>query len=725
MRAGGTLDILPDDLRQSMAELRQPQGRARAYRWLFVATVFLVASVFFVSEMTELYFGGLPEYREEMGLRALNQSSACNTPVQAHSQHAIETFIGALPGTARTFLLTVLATTLCRKITAARNQDGSSLAAALLVVGTDGDADTIRRAGWDAIVGALESDLPDEGSSNPQSSWTQAREARKLTQRQAISSAVAKLLLWHWSQPVVYLWMLFVYRCYVASLGLSQMRFAAIVAVREVLYLGSTLLATWQCPVFLLMDPITAWREAENRLEKVMRAAMYVLTPHNYTALCLANRFRSWQRVFLGLAGIQVIADLASCFALAAILAGADGDNTPTALIIGYVLTAFGFLLFFGPLSVVTSLRGAADRTKHSCKRLGLGLSGISLLVALVYIVVLYLAMISVGFNPLCRGFIGTAADPCTPPARCVWAGECIYRSPQFPNSRIVTPEWASTLSNWTGRLDREWSLCCSTFEGCDTAAKFHAACDAHTPTLTVARNSGDGEVNPGNFTFGGFVRPAQIEFLCPFADRSAAGGGQLVGGRLLRRGRKRLPPPNKRLLHRPHVVVGLAVRAVAGPSSALRTHRQKQRLPGRPGGHLAAVGLAGKRPRHRHHLGRRARGVARPMHPRPRLRHLPGHERRDMRGHGQLGGDGRRGVALALTSQHKQIKRRQFISSHHPPAPYPFTPALLKRLQRLELSLSQGPLQQPWPRTLMVALRQGYILYLGTRYLFIPLETV
>jgi hypothetical protein len=56
---------------------------------------------------------------------------------------------------------------------------------------------------------------------------------------------------------VVYLWMLFPYRCYIASLGEWQQRFAAIVAAREVLYLGSTVLATWQCPVFLLMDPIT------------------------------------------------------------------------------------------------------------------------------------------------------------------------------------------------------------------------------------------------------------------------------------------------------------------------------------------------------------------------------------------------------------------------------------------------------------------------------------
>eukprot|EP01045_Picozoa_sp_COSAG04_P042483 COSAG04_NODE_13442_length_606_cov_0.710059_1_plen_161_part_01 len=161
----------------------------------------------------------------------------------------METFIGALPVQLRSVLLGAVATTLCRKITAARNQDGSSLAVALLVVGTDGDADTIQRAGWDAIVG----DVADKGGSNPQSSWTQAREARKLTQRQAVSSAVTKLMLWHWSQPVVYLWMLFVYRCYVASLGLTQMLFAAVVAAREVLYLGSTLLAAWQCPVFLLM----------------------------------------------------------------------------------------------------------------------------------------------------------------------------------------------------------------------------------------------------------------------------------------------------------------------------------------------------------------------------------------------------------------------------------------------------------------------------------------
>ena len=76
-------------------------------------------------------------------------------------------------------------------------------------------------------------------------------------------------------------------------------------------------------------------------------------------------------------------------------------------------------------------------------------------------------------------------------------------------------------MNGWAGKGEgQEWSLCCSTFEGCDTPAKFHAGCDTHTPTLTVAHNAGgtqehpdcdsgdkDCKHNPGNFTFGGFVR--------------------------------------------------------------------------------------------------------------------------------------------------------------------------------------------------------------------------
>ena len=149
---------------------------------------------------------------------------------------------------------------------------------------------------------------------------------------------------------------------------------------------------------------------------------------------------------------------------------------------------------------------------------------------------------------------------------------------PSFRGSRLITDAAAGdTLNAWAGKhKDQEWALCCSTFEGCDTAAKFHAACDAHTPTLTVGHNS-------RHFTFGGFVRTLSLVSLWHQLTRvRVPGGGQVVRGDLLRRGRQRLLPQGQRrsvrrlgnhYLHRPHVVVGLAVRAVAGPSAALRTH--------------------------------------------------------------------------------------------------------------------------------------------------------
>jgi hypothetical protein len=65
------------------------------------------------------------------------------------------------------------------------------------------------------------------------------------------------------------------------------------VAVRELLYLGATLLACASCPAFLLLDPFTLWNEVATRADRWVWLLAYVLTPHNYVALCLANRFRS------------------------------------------------------------------------------------------------------------------------------------------------------------------------------------------------------------------------------------------------------------------------------------------------------------------------------------------------------------------------------------------------------------------------------------------------
>eukprot|EP01046_Picozoa_sp_COSAG06_P003583 COSAG06_NODE_141_length_22310_cov_9.973166_13_plen_208_part_00 len=156
--------------------------------------------------------------------------------------------------------------------------------------------------------------------------------------------------VWHWSQPLAYLWVLGVYRCTISEEWYQYL--AALVAARELVYLATTVLAICFCPVFLLLDPVTSWREAEPGL-RALRVACYVLTPHNYVALCLANKFRSYRVGFLMLASVQVLADFSSCFTLVLALVN---QQRVTALVIGYSITATSFIFFFAPMSIMSNL---------------------------------------------------------------------------------------------------------------------------------------------------------------------------------------------------------------------------------------------------------------------------------------------------------------------------------------------------------------------------------
>lgn len=133
-------------------------------------------------------------------------------------------------------------------------------------------------AGWVALI----------DDATPQSTWHETADALGLSGRQALSVAIAKLVLWHWSQPVAYLVVLRVYYC---DLDPQQVAFAQVVAAREVLYLSTTIVGILLCPSYLLLDIATVWNEAKATTTKLLRVAVYVLTPHNYVALCLANHF--------------------------------------------------------------------------------------------------------------------------------------------------------------------------------------------------------------------------------------------------------------------------------------------------------------------------------------------------------------------------------------------------------------------------------------------------
>ena len=122
---------LPADLRASVAELRRPGGALRLGRWLAVAAAYALAGAALCYAMDALYFG-------EGRLRCDGRADGDG------SRRDIETFIGAVPAQARTMILVGAAVTVCRTVTGARSgaADGAvGLAAALLVVGADGDAE--------------------------------------------------------------------------------------------------------------------------------------------------------------------------------------------------------------------------------------------------------------------------------------------------------------------------------------------------------------------------------------------------------------------------------------------------------------------------------------------------------------------------------------------------------------------------------------------------------
>ena len=118
----------------------------------------------------------------------------------------------------------------------------------------------------------------------------------------------------------------------------------------------TTIFGAIACPVYLLLDVETVWKEKKTVFEGGTHLAAYFFTPHNYVALCISHRFGEYKSVFYALGGFQIVADFAACYALGNLLSQSlqSGDNStlPYPLVTGYVITAAGFLLFFGPMGV-------------------------------------------------------------------------------------------------------------------------------------------------------------------------------------------------------------------------------------------------------------------------------------------------------------------------------------------------------------------------------------
>lgn len=229
-------------------------------------------------------------------------------------------------------------------------------------------------AGWDAIAARKK---------EPPSTWTDARVALGLSVRQAVWSCGAKMLLWHWTQPLSYLAVFGVYYCSLdddqrtPGTNMTSRDSGTWVALREALYLVSTLLALWLNPAYLLLELDGVLRPAaEGRGEgrcgwwrRVDGAALkkwvlYLLGPHHYVTMCLyrwvegaglINSRPVFWILCLFAGCFQLVADLASAIALLMLL---SQPSPPAALAIGYWLTtaglvagAGGLVLFFATLA--------------------------------------------------------------------------------------------------------------------------------------------------------------------------------------------------------------------------------------------------------------------------------------------------------------------------------------------------------------------------------------
>eukprot|EP01046_Picozoa_sp_COSAG06_P039171 COSAG06_NODE_4597_length_4113_cov_2.918037_4_plen_510_part_00 len=138
------------------------------------------------------------------------------------------------------------------------------------------------------IYRQLANPLADRAQQQP--TWDEARASLGLTQRQAIGVSVAKLSLWHWTQPMVYLWVFMRYFACSEFMDENQRILGCIVAAREIMYMFSTIIAAIYSPVYLLLDIRTVWEEAETGFDRFYRLFAYLAVPHNFVSLCLANR---------------------------------------------------------------------------------------------------------------------------------------------------------------------------------------------------------------------------------------------------------------------------------------------------------------------------------------------------------------------------------------------------------------------------------------------------
>jgi len=169
--------------------------------------------------------------------------------------------------------------------------------------------------------------------------WEQTLSKSRRGSLHGRAEAIARLVFWHWSQPIFYIAALTVYW---PELGNYQQAFGAVVALREVLYLLATIVLSVLQPSYLLVDVMASWREHYG-LPNVLQ---YVLAPEKIVFRWVAHSpsvyLTCWYNVMiLCLYRGTILTDLC---AVAALFTAIHSGARPAALMVGYTITAISGL---------------------------------------------------------------------------------------------------------------------------------------------------------------------------------------------------------------------------------------------------------------------------------------------------------------------------------------------------------------------------------------------
>ena len=307
-------------------------------------------------------------------IRYANSSWVCVPPRHAAGDSTgvwMDNLIAQAPAWLRGAIVTAILSCLCRKVT------GFDRNSANLVMSAVGLRGSYQPLGWDELVGResvreLTPLYPAAESQLTVPSWEEARNANRLTSRQAYSVASMKLLLWHLSQPVAFLVALWVTTC---RIGQHQREIASYVLVREVVYIATVFAATYRYPAFLLLNLRSTWDAKTHWTHRLAQLCTYTFAPHHYATLCL------WRCGAVSSASVQMLLLfqlVSDCFGLCALglFLGAPRALPPAAILVGYSITAVGFGSA-ASIAVVSCAAYALDTSFGWRKRLGFGIGAV------------------------------------------------------------------------------------------------------------------------------------------------------------------------------------------------------------------------------------------------------------------------------------------------------------------------------------------------------------